>query len=176
MTYTTRLIGIAIGIAVLFSMFSAASAQTPTPDTDFGERMYLEKCQNCHGPEGQGIGMPNQPDFNNRSFWRANSKESLIASVMDGKGAMPGFEGDSITVNENIIHFSEEEIVDVLAHESGEFGDIDWSQVGRAAAGGATQTVTPTATGTQTPSPGLTAALAIAGFLAALGIVLIRRE
>lgn len=185
---TTLLIGITVGIALL-ALSSGAAAQTPTatatPDLDFGEEVYREECVGCHAEDGTGIGMPNQPDFTNRSMWRTTSKEQLIDSAMNGKGAMPGFEGDSIDLNGDIVHYGRSEIVDVLAYSANEFGTIDWSQVGTAADGGtptATMTATATATETETeePSPtetgmpGPSVPLAVAGALGAL--YLIRRD
>lgn len=176
---TTHSIGIALGMALLaLSTIGGAAAQTPTatptPDLELGEEIYVEKCEGCHGEDGTGIEMPDIPDLSDRDFWQTTGQDRLVESVMDGRGAMSGFEGDSIDRNGDVVHFGRDEIVDVLAHEANEFGAIDWSQVGSAADDGgptATETETAEPSPTETDMPGPSAVLAVAGALVALYLV-----
>ena len=56
---------------------------------------YQERCAVCHGADGSGRG-PNGTRLGGRNFtearWRTHQEEdALVASVMKGRGAMPGF-------------------------------------------------------------------------------------
>jgi mono/diheme cytochrome c family protein len=56
---------------------------------------YLERCAACHGPDGTGRG-PNGARLGGRNLaearWAAKQEEAdLVASILRGKGAMPGY-------------------------------------------------------------------------------------
>ena len=56
---------------------------------------FQERCAVCHGHDGSGRG-PNGGRLGGRSFqdarWEAKQREAdLVASILRGKGAMPGF-------------------------------------------------------------------------------------
>ena len=56
---------------------------------------FQERCAVCHGPDGTGRG-PNGARLGGRDLteprWRAKQNEAdLAASILKGKGAMPGF-------------------------------------------------------------------------------------
>ncbi len=56
---------------------------------------YLERCAVCHGHDGTGRG-PNGGRLGGRNLadarWEAKQQEAdLVASILQGKGAMPGF-------------------------------------------------------------------------------------
>jgi mono/diheme cytochrome c family protein len=56
---------------------------------------FQERCAVCHGPTGSGRGS-NGARLGGRNLldaaWRAQQKdEALVASVLKGRGAMPGF-------------------------------------------------------------------------------------
>jgi mono/diheme cytochrome c family protein len=56
---------------------------------------FQERCAVCHGHDGTGRG-PNGGRLGGRNFqdarWEAKQREAdLVASILQGKGAMPGF-------------------------------------------------------------------------------------
>lgn len=56
---------------------------------------YRERCAACHGLDGTGRG-PNGARLGGRNLmdarWRARQEdEALVASILRGRGAMPGF-------------------------------------------------------------------------------------
>jgi len=56
---------------------------------------FQERCAVCHGHDGTGRG-PNGIKLGGRNFqdarWEAKQQEAdLVASILQGKGAMPGF-------------------------------------------------------------------------------------
>jgi mono/diheme cytochrome c family protein len=56
---------------------------------------FQERCAVCHGHDGTGRG-PNGVKLGGRNFqdarWEAKQQEAdLVASILQGKGAMPGF-------------------------------------------------------------------------------------
>lgn len=56
---------------------------------------YQERCAACHGPEGSGrsangarLGGRNLADAR---WWAKQEESALVASILKGRGAMPGF-------------------------------------------------------------------------------------
>ena len=69
-----------------------------------GKRVYLNYCETCHGPNGQGqiTGVPNFT----RGQTLMRSDLAIFESVRSGKNAMPAFWGV----------LEEQEILDVIAY------------------------------------------------------------
>lgn len=71
-----------------------AGTALPMPGRDL-KALYLERCAACHGPDGSGRG-PGGVRLGGRNLtearWRATQPlDGLVASILRGKGAMPGF-------------------------------------------------------------------------------------
>ena len=66
-------------------------------EEDKGKSLYKQKCQMCHGKNGDGKGSAatflNVPpaDFTDPSFWKDHDNKEISESIENGKGEMPGF-------------------------------------------------------------------------------------
>jgi mono/diheme cytochrome c family protein len=60
-----------------------------------GREVYADKCQRCHGADGQGhtrLGEEvNPPDLSDPALHRRRGAARMIASVTNGRGGMPAF-------------------------------------------------------------------------------------
>ena len=63
-----------------------------------GENLYNEKCQICHGKQGDGNGpggvafSPRPSNFTNPKFWQDNPDKKISDAIRKGKGMMPALE------------------------------------------------------------------------------------
>ena len=87
-------------VIVLMSYMPAAQAA----DVFNGKKIYLNHCESCHGPRGQGQ-MAEVPNFT-RGQTLMRSDLAIFESVRSGKNAMPAFWGV----------LEEQEILDVIAY------------------------------------------------------------
>ncbi len=66
-------------------------------DGEGGKRIYLARCQSCHGVHGDGKGpkarglVPPPPDFTDPSYWQNKTDPYLFHVIQNGMGAMPGW-------------------------------------------------------------------------------------
>ena len=85
------LAGILLGTAFM----GTAGAQKS--EYDIGRSWYLNKCQICHGYNGDGKGpggiylTPQPRDFTNPGFWNDKTAEAITYTVMHGLKPMPAF-------------------------------------------------------------------------------------
>jgi mono/diheme cytochrome c family protein len=62
-----------------------------------GQALYAEKCALCHGPNGKGDGPgaaaldPKPRNHTDGTYMNAQSNESLLSVIKDGKGQMPAW-------------------------------------------------------------------------------------
>lgn len=65
-----------------------------------GKTIYDVNCMACHGADGKGMGLPNQPDFTSAAWWAAEEDSDLFMAVTNGVGtAMPPWK-DLLTEDE----------------------------------------------------------------------------
>jgi cytochrome c6 len=85
-------------ILVLYSGFSQAA------DSVKGGELYRLHCALCHGVSGVNV-MPNAPNFT-RNEGLLQPDPSLLASIKNGKNAMPSYNGI----------LSDQDILDVIVY------------------------------------------------------------
>lgn len=73
-------------------------------DPNAGRQVYKEQCAYCHGDNGNGD-LPGMPNFQ-QGEGLMQADQSLFASISQGRGSMPSFEG----------LLDEQEILDVIAY------------------------------------------------------------
>lgn len=73
-------------------------------DPQQGGKLYVKKCQNCHGSTGLSD-LPGLPDFS-RSQGLLKSDNDLLNFIRAGQGMMPAFRG----------LLTDREILDVIAY------------------------------------------------------------
>ena len=75
-----------------------------------GKEIYQVNCMPCHGSNGKGTGLPNQPDFTNATWWAGEEDSHLFKAVSEGVPgtAMPAWKD----------LLSKDEIWKVLAYEN----------------------------------------------------------
>jgi len=62
-----------------------------------GKNLYEEKCQICHGVNGQGDGpaaaalTPSPTDFARPDFWQGDVESKITETVQNGHAPMPAF-------------------------------------------------------------------------------------
>jgi mono/diheme cytochrome c family protein len=86
---------VGIGLFVLVTVASARGAD----DNPFGQgkRLYVDKCQICHGVKGNGDGpaaaafSPGPADFAASSFWETYDEKAIAGIIDKGRGQMPAF-------------------------------------------------------------------------------------
>lgn len=91
----------------LFALVISVMTYVPTAqaaDVFNGKKIYLNYCESCHGPNGQGQ-MAEVPNFT-RGQTLMRSDLVIFESVRSGKNAMPAFWGV----------LEEQEILDVIAY------------------------------------------------------------
>lgn len=92
--YLLLILGVMVVSACLGGGQEQAPVQTTAPATTpgpIGSEIFRVNCQPCHAVNGAGIGLPNQPDFRNASFWASKSDSELINTIRNGRGQMPGW-------------------------------------------------------------------------------------
>lgn len=73
------------------------SASATTASVEVGQKVYVDRCVLCHGATGKGDGVgaagldPKPRDHTNGAYMNAQSDESLLAVIRDGKGNMPAW-------------------------------------------------------------------------------------
>ena len=91
----------------LITLFIIGVNYIPTAqaaDVFNGKKIYLNHCESCHGPNGQGQ-ITGAPNFT-RGQTLMRSDLAIFESVRSGKNAMPAFWGV----------LEEQEILDVIAY------------------------------------------------------------
>ncbi len=84
-----------IGLFVLVTVASARGADDNPFDQ--GKRLYVDKCQICHGVKGNGDGpaaaafSPQPADFAASSFWQRYDEKAIADIIEKGRGQMPAF-------------------------------------------------------------------------------------
>ena len=74
-----------------FFMLAFVSGTARAADTIKGGELYTVHCVSCHGASGINV-MPNAPNFaRGESLLRPDL--SLLASIKNGKNAMPAYQG-----------------------------------------------------------------------------------
>ncbi len=71
-------------LAALIDSLSVAPDTAPDDPVELGARVYADNCANCHGADAEGGVGPNLQTT-------TEPHDSLIASVSQGRGSMPGF-------------------------------------------------------------------------------------
>jgi mono/diheme cytochrome c family protein len=84
-----------IGLFVLVTFSSTLGADDNASDQ--GKRLYTQKCQICHGLQGNGDGpaaaafSPGPADFATSSFWQRYDAKAIAGIIEKGRGQMPAF-------------------------------------------------------------------------------------
>src|SRR5947208_1856441 len=78
----------AIGVAGLLATSGSAAQQAPysPSDVEDGERLFMNSCANCHGPDGDSV--PGV-DLGHGQFRRASSDSDLIEIIRRGIAGTP---------------------------------------------------------------------------------------
>ena len=87
-------------LIVLFIVFALAGISISANDGgyEFGKKIYTQKCQICHGIEGQGNGIagssfnPPPTNFADAKFWEKTTHKQMAQVILKGKGSMPAFD------------------------------------------------------------------------------------
>jgi mono/diheme cytochrome c family protein len=82
-----------------YSLFAVRTNAQSKRKSSATEDLYMANCARCHGADGRGdtpMGQTfNSPDFTDNAWWQKHSDitstKSLVAIVVNGKGAMPAF-------------------------------------------------------------------------------------
>ncbi len=71
------------------------SAHSSLSDRGSGAKIFAQKCADCHGAEGQGVGRMKTPDFTNPAVQSRMSGDRVKKIVLEGKPgtAMPAWDG-----------------------------------------------------------------------------------
>jgi mono/diheme cytochrome c family protein len=64
------------------------------------EQVWGQRCVACHGANGQGTGMAAVPNFASAAWQASRKDDELVASIVNGRGAMPKFDLPEGTVKE----------------------------------------------------------------------------
>jgi mono/diheme cytochrome c family protein len=96
--------------AIIFFLGSALLWAKGEESSEYaqGKRLYEEKCQMCHGANGEGNGpmssaFPKLPaDFTRPEFWRDNPDQRIINAVENGYKLMPRIDLDPNQTNKVI--------------------------------------------------------------------------
>jgi mono/diheme cytochrome c family protein len=81
---------------------------------DLGKELFSNKCQICHGLNGDGNGpaaasfSPGPADFTNKKFWQGNVDQKITDAIQNGVGVMPAF----VNINTDQIRA----IIDYMSH------------------------------------------------------------
>lgn len=92
------------GLIVLIIVFMNYIPAAQAADVFNGKKIYLNYCESCHGPNGQGQ-MAGVPNFT-RGQTLMRPDLTIFESIRSGKNAMPAFLGV----------LEEQEILDVIAY------------------------------------------------------------
>ena len=90
---------------VLALALSLATTWSAAADIVKGAELFQKHCALCHGPDGRPV-MPGAPDFTQQPHRLLKPDLALLASVRNGLGAMPAFQG----------MLRDREILDIVAH------------------------------------------------------------
>ena len=99
-------VGVLFGLPVLGEI---ASADEYTQ----GEKLYVDKCQLCHGVKGDGSGpaasalSPKPANFTDPKFWQGNVDKKITETIENGHGMMPSFDLKPAQIKD---------IIDYLSH------------------------------------------------------------
>jgi mono/diheme cytochrome c family protein len=86
---------VGIGLFVLVTVAFARGGDDNRSNE--GKRLYEQKCQLCHGVNGNGDGpaaaafSPGPADFTTSSFWKRYDQKSIAEIIQKGRGQMPAF-------------------------------------------------------------------------------------
>ena len=90
------LLSVGMGLFVLVAVASARGGDDKR--TNDGKRLYSQKCQLCHGLQGNGDGpaaaafSPGPADFATSSFWQRYDAKAIAGIIEKGRGQMPAFD------------------------------------------------------------------------------------
>lgn len=54
-----------------------------------GKEIFQVNCMPCHGADGKGTGLPNQPDFTNAAWWAGEKDDHHFMAVTNGVAGTP---------------------------------------------------------------------------------------
>lgn len=100
-----------LGLAIICLSACGESTEEPDaqPDSAAGKLVFegSSGCTGCHGADGAKVGAPGPSEASLISaLVQQKTDATLIASIEDGKGAMPGYKSS----------LSRQQIVDVVAY------------------------------------------------------------
>ena len=87
--------------AIIVVLLGTALFLTKTAKADEyvqGKKLYIDKCQLCHGGKGDGNGpagaglSPKPADFTDPKFWQGAVDKKITNTVENGHGMMPSFD------------------------------------------------------------------------------------
>ena len=99
-------------LAAVLGVTWAASPAAAAPDLVNGKKVYVDKCQRCHGVNGKGDGpkadtLEKKPaDYTDKKKMSEFTDAQLKQVILEGKQPMPAYKGK----------MSDKELEDVLAH------------------------------------------------------------
>ena len=89
-----------LSFAIIVVFLGTALFLTKTAKADEyvqGKKLYIDKCQLCHGVKGDGNGpagaglSPKPADFTKSSFWQGDVDKKITDTILHGHGPMPAF-------------------------------------------------------------------------------------
>ena len=89
-----------LSFAIIVVLLETALFLTQTAKADEyaqGKKLYIDKCQLCHGVKGDGNGLagaglsPKPADFTKLSFWQGDVDKKITDTILHGHGPMPAF-------------------------------------------------------------------------------------
>jgi len=102
-------------IVLFLSTLLTACSNNPYPE---GKKLYQQKCQNCHGADGNGIEKL-MPPLNN-SHWMANHQDKLPCIIKLGMGGKITVNGTDynrqMPANEKLTEFEIANIINYINH------------------------------------------------------------
>jgi len=102
-----------VAIVVVLGLVQTTLAASPKGDPDAGKKIYLENCQNCHGPTGKGDSdmaayLTPPPANLTAKATQSKTDAQLRRTILEGRPgtAMSSYDGA----------FEESQLVDLLAY------------------------------------------------------------
>ena len=92
------LAAVLLAICSLPSAGCAGSSQASEQPAADGRALFGQACAKCHGEDGGGglptaVNGPRPIDLRQTSWQQSRTDAEIVATVRDGRGAMPPFEG-----------------------------------------------------------------------------------
>ncbi len=84
-----------VTLAIIFAGSWSGGNEARGEDYEKGKALFIDKCQLCHGPKGDGEGLaaaaynPKPANFTEPKFWKDNPGKKIADAIKKGYRAMP---------------------------------------------------------------------------------------